>query len=55
MPPFVCLNPFNAAEWWEISGNKRKLCSTSQRNVLTLAGANPTVLPADWFLSYPIT
>lgn len=54
MPPFICLNPFNSGEWWEVSGNTRRLCSTSQKNTLIFLGANPAVLPADWFLSYPV-
>lgn len=54
MGPFICLNPFNSGEWWEMSGNTRRQCSTSQKNLLNLLGVVPTALAADWFLSYPI-
>ncbi len=55
MNPFVCLNPYNTGEWWEISGNCRRLVSNSQKSLLQYLGANPTALAADWFVSYPIS
>lgn len=54
MGPFIALNPFNQAEWWEISGNKRKLVPPSQRSFLQFVGTQPVLIAADWFLSYPI-
>lgn len=54
MNPFVCLNPFNTIEWWEISGNKRRQISGSQRAALQFLGVNPSALATDWFLAYPI-
>jgi hypothetical protein len=52
--PFTCLNPFNSAEWWEMVGHTRGLCSASQRAALQFIGVNPSPLPVDWFLSYSI-
>lgn len=54
MPPFICLNPFNSGEWYEMSGNTRRLVPTAQRNLLSLLGANPAPLDAGWFISYPV-
>lgn len=54
MGPFIALNPFNQGEWWEISGNTRRLVPASQRAFLQLVGTNPVLIAVDWFLSYPI-
>lgn len=51
---FVCLNPFNWAEWWEINGNTRRLIDSGQKYVLSANGVSPTALPTGWFLAYPI-
>lgn len=53
MGPFVTVNPFNTNEWWECSGNTRRLLSGSQKYFISLVGG-PTPIPADWFLSYPV-
>jgi hypothetical protein len=50
----VCLNPFNTAEWNEISGNTRRVIGGSQRATLLFLGVNPSPLAVDWFLSYPV-
>ena len=54
MNPFFCLNPFNTAEWWEMSGNTRRAVPTSEKNAAIFIGINPSALPVDWFLSYPV-
>lgn len=55
MNPFICLNPFNSGEWWEMSGNSRRLVPAAQRSFLQFIGAPaPAPLDAGWFLSYPV-
>lgn len=54
MGAFITVNPFNTNEWWEVSGNTRKLCSNSQKSFLQFTGVTPFPIAADWFVSYPI-
>ncbi len=51
----IFINPFNWAEWWEFSGNTRRLVDASQKYVLQANGVSPTAPPTGWFLAYPIT
>lgn len=51
---FVCYNPFNTNEWWEVSGNKRRLVHGDQKAFIQFIGGAVATISAGWFLSYPI-
>lgn len=54
MPPFICLDPFNYANWIEVSGNTRRVLDASQKGILQVSGANPSPIPVGWFLALPV-
>ena len=54
MQPFIGLDPFNQANWIEVSGNTRRVLDSSQKGILQVVGANPSVIPVGWFLALPV-
>lgn len=54
-PVLIALNPFNTSEWWEFSGNTRRVIDSTQKFVLSANGVVPSAIPTGWFLAYPVT
>lgn len=54
MGPFFTTNPFGGGDWYECSGNTRRLVPLGQRNWLAFTGVQPLPIDAGWFLSYPV-